>query len=194
MGEDIHLRAFRPIFILMLLLHLRISWSATLPNENATATDSSPGLTSTPAGRSGPTVSVAIRLNTPSPVNNGNYGMTSGLNLTTVTTVRSSTEDTATQTPRPAASHPVTSAGAEHGQGTAADHTDGHTHHQGDNATDDGQHGNDTDHHDERFKVVSLDFAHVSVPYIICMWIVFASLAKIGKSIFILTQSIQKCR
>ena len=33
----------------------------------------------------------------------------------------------------------------------------------------------------ERYKVVSFNFRHVEVPYVICLWILLASIAKIGE-------------
>lgn len=36
-------------------------------------------------------------------------------------------------------------------------------------------------HKDHRFHVVAWDFAHVAAPYIVSVWLVFASLAKIGE-------------
>lgn len=38
----------------------------------------------------------------------------------------------------------------------------------------------------EHYQLVEWDFHHVEVPYVICLWILLASLAKIGKS-YVLT-------
>lgn len=32
-----------------------------------------------------------------------------------------------------------------------------------------------------RYKIVSFNFSHVEVPYVICLWILLASIAKIGE-------------
>lgn len=34
----------------------------------------------------------------------------------------------------------------------------------------------------ERYRILSFNFHHVEVPYVICLWILLASVAKIGKS------------
>lgn len=51
-----------------------------------------------------------------------------------------------------------------------ADHAAGNEH-----STDD--HG----HHPERYPVTTVDFSRVETPFIIGIWILFASIAKIGK-------------
>ena len=33
-----------------------------------------------------------------------------------------------------------------------------------------------------RYQLVSFDFHHVEIPYVICLWVLLASVAKIGKS------------
>lgn len=40
------------------------------------------------------------------------------------------------------------------------------------------KHGKNTS---ERYRIISFDFQHVEVPYVICLWILLASVAKIGK-------------
>jgi hypothetical protein len=37
-----------------------------------------------------------------------------------------------------------------------------------------------TNHSDERYHVAKFDFAYVDTPFLVALWILFASIAKIG--------------
>ncbi len=50
-----------------------------------------------------------------------------------------------------------------------------------DHGRDGGEHADNHTEHTERYHVAVLDFHHVSIPYIVSVWIVFAMVAKIGK-------------
>jgi sodium/hydrogen exchanger-like protein 3 len=55
-------------------------------------------------------------------------------------------------------------------------------HHSAKSASPDG-HAEGGEHEVERYPVTTVDFSRVETPFIIGIWILFASIAKIGKSI-----------
>ena len=45
--------------------------------------------------------------------------------------------------------------------------------------------GKKNETHSERYPLAVFDFERVELPYVICLWVLIASLAKIGKSVWV---------
>ena len=60
-------------------------------------------------------------------------------------------------------------------------HQDHHSAKSGDSSHPDEHAAEEGGHHVERYPVTTVDFSRVETPFIIGIWILFASIAKIGK-------------